>query len=148
MNPNDAPRGGAPHLESWRSARGRPDRPSPTGEELERHKAALERANWPTLPKLSHEEHAELEAIFDKVVADHNAKVGRHVARLQRAACSLGVRVARHEVTLEDATRRLDSIIAMTDPDSEVPIVLLSYRDGMEIAKRAFLSAFDMETRR
>jgi hypothetical protein len=111
-------------------------------DELEYHKAALDRWETEPWPALTDEDQDEVHRLLDAYATARAGRVATHRARLIREACRLGHEVRAYRVTLADAERQLDTLARMTDPETpEIEIALIDYQEACEIIRGAFRSA-------
>jgi hypothetical protein len=94
--------------------------------------------NWPEVPKLTDVERAEGNRLYDACEAASRARAEKHATKLERLARQLGRYVALGELTLEEATRRVDAIAYALDPTVPVPLGILVHEVAREMAATAF----------
>jgi hypothetical protein len=116
---------------------------APTGDrDLEDLRAA---ACWEPgldLPPLSDKERDFVHRRLDGLTTERVQRRDAHRERLRRTGHYLGREVAGHRVTLQDAEQRLERLARTPDPDDLTPTYLISYREGIQLARAAFLSGF------
>lgn len=103
-----------------------------------RHLRALDRSERSPEPPLTSEEREVVHTRLDELVEERTQRVEAHRRRTGRLALSMGRRVARGEVTVETATRRLNEVAHALDPDIAVPIFILPWAEAEEIALHAY----------
>jgi hypothetical protein len=125
-----------PHLVSWSEAHGRP-----------RHRNPSQNATGfgPVLcdvPPLTDAERVRVHELLAALSEARAVRVAAHRERLEQVAHRLGRRVAAHEVTRRAAALRLDALAMACDPECPVPLLLIPYRDALDLARAAFAAGF------
>jgi hypothetical protein len=94
------------------------------------------------LPRLTDDERDQVHDRIDELVAERLRRGDAHRDRLRRTGYHLGAEVAAYRVTMDDANRRVGHMAVMPDPESVVPLLLVPYREAVDIAGEAFAAGF------
>jgi hypothetical protein len=125
------------------TATGAPDtRLTDARDECDEHLAAIERWSLPELRRLTDAEREFVQRRIDELSEERESRSEAHRERLASKARHFGREVAQHRMLLPDAQRRLESLALTTDPESLVPILLVPYRESIQIIEGAFVAAF------
>jgi hypothetical protein len=76
------------------------------------------------------------------LTAEREARGDAHRERIRTTAAWLGDQVRTHKVTLADADRRIDCLLEVLDPETDVPILLVPFGEAKQIAADAFKATF------
>jgi hypothetical protein len=88
---------------------------------------------------------ADREWVHDRIVALTAGRQSRgdtHRERIRSTASWLGHQVRAHKVTLADADARIDRLLVALDPETNIPVLLVPFKEAKELATDSFEATF------
>jgi hypothetical protein len=94
------------------------------------------------MPPTTAEEREWVQGRIIALAAKRQARSDAHRGRIRSTAAWLGREVSAHKVTLADADTRIDRLLGAFDPETDIPILLVPFREAKQIATDAFEATF------